>query len=100
MRPSAAAVLSFVIRAELTGLERPPPRFVLFIPIHGRPQGVSEPVARRPAQLVDLLGVDRVAPVVARAILHGLDQRLGLPGELEDLAREDDVLDLVAAADV
>src|SRR5262249_25087911 len=70
-QPSAASapVLAFVVRAELSGLERAPPRFVLFIPIHGRPQGVTEPVARRPAQLVDFLGVDRVAPVVAGAIL-------------------------------
>src|SRR5215468_740124 len=98
--PSAVAVLSFVVRAELSGLERAPPRFVLFIPIHGRPQGVPEPMARRPAQLVHLLGVDRVAPVVAEAILHGSDQGLGLAGQLEDLSREDDVLDLVAAADV
>src|SRR5262249_45098002 len=97
---SAVAVLTFVIRAELAGLERAPPRFVLFIPIHGRPQGVTEPVAPRPAELVHLLGVDRVAPVVARAVLHGLDQGLGLAGELKDLACEDDVLDLVAAADV
>src|SRR5215471_17745152 len=62
---SAVAVLSFVIGAELSGLERAPPRFVLFIPIHGRPQGVTEPVAWSPAELVHLLGVDRVAPVVA-----------------------------------
>src|SRR5215470_6215837 len=97
---SAVAVLSFVIRAELSGLERAPPRFVLFIPIHGRPQGVTEPVAWRPAELVRLLGVDRVAPVVAGAILHGLDQGLGLTGQLEDLSGKDDVLHLVATADV
>src|SRR5207247_1727739 len=97
---SAVAVLLFVIRAELAGLERAPPRLVLAIPGDGRRERVGEPMARRPAELADLLRVERIAPVVAGPILHGLDQALGLAGELEDLAREHDVLDLVAAADV
>src|SRR5712691_3392024 len=37
---------------------------------------------------------------VAGAVLHGLDQGLRFAGELEDLPREDDVLDLVAAPDI
>ena len=37
---------------------------------------------------------------MAQAVLHGLDERLGLAGELEDLTRQNDVLDLVAAPDV
>src|SRR5207237_10302485 len=94
------AVLSLVVGAELPGLERSPPRLVLTIPLNGCPQGVAEPVTGRPAELVDLLRVDRVAPVVPGPVLHGLDQGLGLAGELEDLAREDDVRDLVAAAEV
>src|SRR3989449_11041696 len=75
-------------------------RSVLAIPGDGRRERVAEAVARRPAELVDLLRVERVAPVVARPILHGLDQGLGLPQEMEDLARQHDVLHLVAAADV
>src|SRR5438093_11912239 len=93
------AVLSLVVGAELPGLERSPPRLVLTIPLNGCPQGVAEPVTGRPAELVDLLRVDRVAPAVPGPVLHGLDQRLGLPDELEALAREGDVCDLGAAAD-
>src|SRR5262245_54941135 len=97
---SAVAVLLFVIRAELARLERAPPRFVLAIPRDGHAERVTEPVTRRPAQLPNLVRVDRVAPIMAQTILHRLDQRLGLAGKLEDLPREDDVLDFVAAPDV
>src|SRR5438876_2519844 len=97
---SAVAVLLFVVRAELPGLERPPPRLVLAIPRDRRPERLPEPVTRRPAELAHRLRLARVAPVVAGPVLHRLDQRLGFPGELEDLPREDDVLDLVAAPDV
>src|SRR5207245_7539520 len=92
-------VLLLVVRTELAGLEWPPPRLVLAVPGDGRRERVAEAVARRPAELVDLLRVDRVAPVVARPILHGLDQGLGLPQEMEDLARQHDVLHLLSAAE-
>src|SRR5205807_9927459 len=71
----------------------PPPTHTYPLSLHDALPIFAEPVTRRPAELVDLLRVDRVAPVVPGPVLHGLDQGLGLAGELEDLAREDDVLE-------
>src|SRR6266446_6061538 len=97
---SAVLVLPAVPVAELSGLQRPPPGLVLAIPRHGRLQRLAERMLGRPAELSHLLRVERVAAVVARPVLHGPDQRLRLAGQAQDIAGEDDVLDLVAAADV
>ena len=47
-----------------------------------------------------MVAVQGVAPVVAGPVGHGLDEALRLAGQPQDLAREREVLDLVAAADV
>src|SRR5688572_25316231 len=96
----AVTVLPLVPRAELAGLQRAPPRFVLAIPADGRVQCRREAMRRRPAQAADLGAIDRVAAIVPGTVGHALDQRLGLAGQSQDLAREHDVLHLVAAADV
>src|SRR2546422_11541183 len=87
---------------------RRPPRSTLFpyttlfrsIPAHRRLERGRERMARRPAQLSDLRGVHRVAPVVAGTVGDPPDERIRLAGETQDLAREHDVLHLVPAADV
>jgi hypothetical protein len=77
------------------------PGAVVDVPLHRRLEAGFEGVLRRPAQLgADLGRVDRVAAIVARAILHVLDQRLGLSGELEDPLHDLDVLPLGVATDV
>src|SRR5687768_13533148 len=96
----AVTVLTLVPRAELAGLQRAPPGFVLAIPADGRLQCGCEAMRRRPAQPLDLCAVDGVAAVVAGTVGHALDQRLRLARESQDLACEHDVLDLVTAADV
>ena len=57
-------------------------------------------MARRPAELPDLRGIHRVTAVVAGPVGHGPDERVRPGGEAQDFPREDDVLHLVAAADV
>src|SRR5712691_3727784 len=82
-RASAVSVLLLVIRAELAGLERAPPRFPLAIPGDGGGQGLAERVPWRPAEAAHLRRVERVAPVVAGPVLHGADQRLGPAAQAE-----------------
>src|SRR5215470_8809368 len=100
MSVSAILVLLAIPGLELAGLQRPPPGLVLAEPRHRRLEGLAEGVLRRPPELSHLLGVDRVAAIVTRPVLHRADQRLRLPGQTQDLPGEDDVLDLMAAADV
>src|SRR5262249_41864912 len=52
--PSSVGVLPLVPGAELTGLQRTPPRLVLAIPAHGRLERGVEPMAGRPAEPADL----------------------------------------------
>src|SRR5262245_30296280 len=98
--PSPVGVLSLVPGAELTGLQRTPPRLVLAIPTHRRLQRGGEPMTGRPAEPADLRRVHRVPTIVSGAIGHPPDERLGLAGELQDLPGEHDVFDLVTTAHV
>lgn len=51
------------------------PILVLEVPLHGAGQSLLEAVAGLPAQFVgDPAGVNRVTPIVAGAVDHGLDQ--------------------------
>src|SRR5919198_3481918 len=56
--PSPLPVLLRVVRAELAGLERPPPRLVLAVPADGGRERVAEPVTGGPAELLDLPRVE------------------------------------------
>src|SRR4030095_2105815 len=91
---SPRAVLPLVVRAELAGLERTPPRVVVAIPVHRGLQRRGEGVAGRPAELPELRAVQRVATVVAGSIGHRLNETLGLAGQSQDLAGQGEVLDL------
>src|SRR2546422_4254931 len=62
-------------------------RSVLAIPGDGRRERVAEAVARRPAELVDLLRVERVAPVVARPILRSEEHTSELQSRLHLVCR-------------
>src|SRR6185503_10211875 len=97
---SPPAVLALVVGAELAGLQRLPPRDVLAIPAHGRLQRRGERIARRPAELPDLRRIQGVATIVAGPVDHGLDEAVGLVEQAQDLARDREIGDLVATADV
>src|ERR1044072_9217321 len=96
-----AAVLLLVVLAVLAGADRAPPLLVVAVPLHGPLQPLGEVDLRLPAELVaELLGGERVAAVVARAVGDVLDQRLVGAGQLDHPPDDLDVLALVGAADV
>src|SRR5262249_1941526 len=99
---SAAAVPFLAVPPEgrILILDRPPPRLVLPVPADGGREPGVEVLARRPAERRQLRRVERVAPIVARAIRHRCDERRRPPDERQNPVREIDVLHLVAAADV
>src|SRR5215203_2439348 len=71
---SPPGVLRVIVLQVLPALDRPPPGFVVLEPLDRRLDRVLEPVLRPPPKLLLNLGrVDRVAPVVAGAVLHVLD---------------------------
>src|SRR5213075_2613470 len=80
--------------------DRAPPPLVIDVPPHCALQRLFEIGAKAEAEVLELLGGDGVAAVVALSIGDRLDERLRLAGELEDLPRDLAVLALVAAADV
>src|SRR4030095_11612386 len=96
---SSRPILPVIVRAELAGLERTPPRVVVAIPVHRGLQGGGEGVAGHPAELPELGAIQRVATVVGGSIGHRLDKALGLTGQAQDLAGQGEVLCLVAAAE-
>src|SRR4030095_7420814 len=93
-------VLGLVVLAEDAGLDRLPPRLVPAVPLHGRGERGVEGRRRRPAERLDLPGIERVAAVVTGPIRDRLDQALRLAEQREDLTGQRDVLDLGAAPDV
>src|SRR6187397_982162 len=105
MRASGArarAVLARVVRAEggVLLLDRPPPGLVFSIPAHRRGEARVEWHLWPPPQRFELARVEGVPPIVALSIGHRLNERRRPTDLLQDLVREVDVRDLVAAADV
>src|SRR5688572_13677256 len=98
--PLPIPVLPVVIRAELARLQGLPPLRMRAVPLDGRRQRLGESVARRDAETSDLRTIEGVPSIVTGTILHRRDQRVRLAGEAQDLPRQHDVLDLVAAPDV
>src|SRR4030095_1071832 len=96
---SSRPILPVIVRAELAGLERTPPRVVVAIPVHRRLQRGGEGVAGHPAELPELGAIQRVATVVAGSIGHRLDEALGPAGQPQDFAGPGGGLDLVARAE-
>src|ERR1051326_9446313 len=75
--------------AILSALHRPPPRLVRPVPIDRALERVGEGVRRLPAGLAaDLGGVERVTPVVSRAIGDAAHERVRLSHPAKDLSRE------------
>ena len=60
---------------------------VVAVPGDGRLERLAELALRRPAERSHLRGVDRVAAVVAEAVLDVLDHRLVVAEDLEDACR-------------
>src|SRR5215470_13922728 len=100
MRRSAVCILTLVPGAELARFQRTPPRLVLAIPAHRRFERGRERMPGPPAEPADFRRIYRIAAIVSGAVGHGADERLELAGEAKNFAREHDVLDLMAAADV
>ena len=98
-----SAVLRLVVGLEggVLFLDRAPPPLVLAVPgdrLRRRPS--SKSCDRRPAQRLQLRGVERIAAIVARADPRPAGSASGPADELEQAVGEVDVLHLVAAADV
>src|SRR4051812_12111222 len=94
-------VLALVVLAVLAGPDRAPPPLVVAVPGDGLAEPVVELHPRLPAELrPDLLGRQRVAAVVTRAVGHVLDQGLVAARQLDDALDDVDVLVLARAADV
>src|SRR5204863_1251095 len=85
LRAEAGGVLLLVVRAVVAGLDRLPPVPLLAVPLdRGAKAARVERVPRRPPERAELRRVDRVAPVVARAIGHVPDEVRRRGGEVED----------------
>src|SRR5688500_1484041 len=70
LRTLPPGVLLLVVLQVLAALDRLPPLRVVAVPLDRRADGLLELVPRRPAELaLDLRRVDRVAAVVAGAVL-------------------------------
>src|SRR5690606_19745156 len=95
-----APVLALVVLAVLAGADRLPPPGVVAVPLHRPLEPLVEADARPPAERLDLVGAQRVAEVVARAVADVLDERLVGADELDDPPHDLDVLLLVRPADV
>src|SRR5262245_61792660 len=93
-------VLPLVVLAEFPRLQGAPPGLVGLVPADGGGQGVVEAMSRLPSQRVELARVHRVAPVVAGAVADRANEAVGLLTEVQDAARERQVLQLVPAPDV
>src|SRR5262249_38299901 len=100
VRRSAVGILTLIPGAELSGLERTPPRFVLAIPAHRRLERGREWMPGRPAEPADLGRVHRIPAIVPGAVGHRADEPFRPAGQAEDVVREDNVLHLVPAPDV
>ena len=81
-------------------LQRAPPPLVGAVPVDGGLERLVERALLRPPERGDLGDVDRVAAVVAEAVLDVLDRRLVLAEQREELVDEHPVGRLVAGADV
>src|SRR3989442_3970166 len=93
-------ILLLVVRFEGRRLDRLPLGRLGPVPLDRGLERRRERVGRSPAEAVDLAAVERVAPVVARAVGDGGDEALGLAQQTEDRARQCHVLDLVPAAEI
>src|SRR5262249_157756 len=96
----AVAVLPLVVLPVFARLDPRPPGPLLAVPGDGLPQAVLEGGPGLPAEGGELRAVERVAAVVAGAVVHAAEEGGVGRGELEDALRDLDVLVLVAAADV
>src|SRR4051794_5169214 len=83
-----------------SGPERLPPGTVVHVPGDGGLDGLLEGAARGPPEGRDLVGRDRVAAVVALAVLDVVDARFVLAERREDDVGDLTVGALVAGADV
>ena len=70
------------------------------VPVHGLPEPRFDRCRRAPAQSRELGGVERIATVVPRPVVDEANQALRLSESREHLARDQNVLRLVAARDV
>src|SRR5947209_19662529 len=82
------------------GLQGLPPGPVGPIPLDGGGQRLIEVVRGTPPEGFHLVGGDRVAAVVAKAVLDVVDHRLVGAEQSQDLLGEETVGDLVAGPDV
>src|SRR3989442_12607674 len=90
----------FVIGPKLSGLDLFPPRGVLPVPVPRGLQGRGQGMLPRPPQLPDLVAVQGIAAVMARAVGDMPDQRQRLSKQLEDRLGHLLVGSLVAGAKV
>ena len=97
---SAPAVLALVVLAVLARADRPPPPSLSRYQSTVRSIPSSKPTAAFQPSPSSFVGGERVAAVVAGAVVDVLDQRLVAPGELQDPLDDLDVRQLVGAADV
>src|SRR3989442_15430101 len=77
-------ICSFVIGPKLSGLDLFPPRGVLPVPVHRGLQGRVQGMLRRPPQLPDLVAVQGIAAVMARAAGGMSDKRKRVFKQLKD----------------
>src|SRR5881394_647017 len=70
------AVVVLVVIAIGAGTDRLPPPGIVAVPLHGPRQSLVEADLGLPAQPLELVGRERVTPVVTGAVGHILDQRL------------------------
>src|SRR5947209_6745541 len=91
-------VLLVVVPTVLALLDGLPPLAVVAIPLDRRLEPAAvERVVRRPAEVAHLRRVDRVAPVVARAVGDHAHEVGARAGEVEDATHDIHVLALLAA---
>ncbi len=95
-----AGVLPPIVLEPLPGLETAPPALVLEVPGDRAGEPVVEARRRRPAQRAELGAVDRVAAVVAGSVGDEADKRGVGADELDDAARQREVVDFMPPADV
>src|SRR3954471_18101651 len=95
-----APVPALVVLAVLARADRLPPPLVLAVPLDRLRQPLGEAPRGLPAELPDLRRGQRIAPIVARAVRHVLDEGLVAIGRGQDAPDDVDVGGLVRAAHV
>src|SRR5207244_4854997 len=99
--PEPPAVLALVVVEVLAAPDRGPPPLVVAVPVDRQRQAVLEARARLPPELAaELVGGQRVAPVVAGPVGDVLDERLVAVGQRQDPPNQVEVRGLVRAAGV